>query len=118
MNFTIKHGADFRVAFRFLDGEGDVIDFTGFTAAFRAFYRGVEINKDTSELFDAADQDEGMIHLHINEDETRLVPLGRLMRWAIEIREPGDTPPGGGDQVVLEEMTGYLEGVQGLDNAD
>lgn len=111
-----KQGTDLRVYFVFRDSDEILIDFTGHTCRFRAVWRNsVVLSKTSDELFtDAEDvaiaKTLGKIHLHLTEQETRQIPVGRLMNYAIELWQDN------GDQRVILE--GYLVGERGNDNAD
>src|SRR5882672_7449432 len=118
-DFTIKQGTDFRRNLRCKDGDGNLIDFTGYKARFLAVYREVMIEKTETDLFDFTTDgasDAGLIYFHLTVAESRQVQLGAQMLYAFEVWAPGNSPPGSGDQTVILE--GYLVGEQGLDNVD
>src|SRR5262245_61117065 len=103
-DFNIKQGTDFRRIFRFKDEAGLPIDLTTWKVKFKAVYRETTI---TQEL---PGDISGQAPLHLSPLETRSVPEGRQMFYALESWAPGDTPPGSGDQTVVLE--GYLIGEQ------
>jgi hypothetical protein len=118
-NLNVKIGTDFRMDFRCKDENDEVVDLTGYTAAFRAVFRDTVITKSTSDLLDQTTDGDaaiGMIHLHLTEAETRLLTVGKQTVWSIVVREPGDNPPGDGDEIPVVE--GYINARQGADNVD
>lgn len=109
LDFPIKRGTDFRRVFRFKHDDTPV-DLTGYKVQFKAVYQ------DTSIALDLPISLPGDASLHLDPAQTRTVPLGALMIYALEVWEPGASPPGAGDQSVVIE--GCLIGEQGDDNDD
>lgn len=110
LDFPVKRGADFRRVFRFKDTNDQPIDLTGYAVKFKALHRGTTIDLALPITLP------GDASLHLDPAATRTIPIGRLMNYALEVREPGTTPPGSGDQSVVVE--GFLVGEQGEDNND
>lgn len=86
------------------DGAGAPVDLTGHRFIFRATWRDVVILKDTGEADPgiALDTLTSILTIAFDAAESRLLPVGRLARYAIEWRRPDGT------QVPL--MVGMLTG--------